>query len=136
MHRSIAAWLTEHPLRAAIASAICGILSQLLPPFIVFAAAIPVLVTLQYGGRLGLGVAVVGTAVGYVHDWSPDRAVSVPVGDAEALARAMLDLMRDSGRRRALGMAAQAWAVAHDADWTAARFTELYREVSGEGTVP
>jgi hypothetical protein len=92
MHRSIAAWLTEHPLRAAIASAICGILSQLLPPFIVFAAAIPVLVTLQYGGRLGLGVAVVGTAAtgGLAFTSTDPAAVWVAVGFAVVFVGAVL----------------------------------------------
>jgi hypothetical protein len=92
MHRSIAAWLTEHPLRAAIASAICGILSQLLPPFIVFAAAIPVLVTLQYGGRLGLGVALVGTAAtgGLAFSSTDPAAQWVAVGFAVVFVGAVL----------------------------------------------
>ena len=60
MHRSIAAWLSEHPWRAVIASAMCGVLAQVLPPFLVFAAAIPVLITLRHDVRLALGGAIVG----------------------------------------------------------------------------
>jgi hypothetical protein len=60
MHLSIAAWLSEHPWRAAVASAVCGVLSQLLPPFMVFAVAVPVFVTLRQNVRLGAGVATAG----------------------------------------------------------------------------
>jgi glycosyltransferase involved in cell wall biosynthesis len=72
------------------------------------------------------GVAVVGTAVGYVADWAPKAAVATPVGDAAGLAEATLGLLRDEAHRRALAGRAQAWARAHDADWTAARLETLY----------
>jgi hypothetical protein len=60
MHRAIAAWLTERPWRAAWAIVFFGALSQLLPPFTVFASAIPVLSALRFDARIGLGVAAVG----------------------------------------------------------------------------
>ena len=41
------------------------------------------------------GLATVGTAVGYVADWHPDRAVAVPVQDPAALANAIGDLLQD-----------------------------------------
>jgi len=63
-----------------------------------------------------------------VADWADDRAVAVPVGDGEALAAAILALLSDPGRRMELAANARAWAVAHDADWSAARFEELYVE--------
>jgi glycosyltransferase involved in cell wall biosynthesis len=72
------------------------------------------------------GVPTVGTRVGYVADFEPERAVAVPVGDASALARAILALLDDSGRRRAIGQAARGWVLAHDADWTARRFLGVY----------
>ncbi len=75
------------------------------------------------------GVPAVGTAVGYVADWAPERAVAVPVGDSAALGAAVLALLRDEGRRRALGEAARAWVRAHDADWTASRFDEIYGQL-------
>lgn len=71
-------------------------------------------------------VPTVGTAVGYTADWAPERAWSVPVGDAQALATGILALLRDKQRRRQIGQAAQHWACAYDADWTAAQFQVLY----------
>src|SRR4029079_4107434 len=40
------------------------------------------------------GVPVVGTAVGYIADWAPERAVAVPARDPQALSDAMHDLLR------------------------------------------
>lgn len=63
MHRAIAVWLTERPWRAAFASALCGALSpQMLLPFVVLAAAIPVLVLLRFDLRRAAGVALTGAA--------------------------------------------------------------------------
>jgi glycosyltransferase involved in cell wall biosynthesis len=76
------------------------------------------------------GVPAVGTAVGIVAELAPAAAVAVSVGDAQALATGILDLLRDTERRERLGHAAQAWALAHDADWTAAEFEALYARVS------
>jgi len=76
------------------------------------------------------GVAVVGTRVGHIADWAPDRALAVEVGDAEALAAAVLNLIADQDRRACLATAARAFALAHDADWTAQRFGGLYEELA------
>lgn len=63
MYRAIAAWLIEHPWRAAIASAVCGALSpQFTLPFMILAGAIPVLVALRYDAKIALGVAATGAA--------------------------------------------------------------------------
>src|SRR5437868_5286333 len=63
MHRAIAAWLTEHPWRAAVASAVCGALSpQMMLPFMIFAGAIPVLVALRYEARTAFAIAATGAA--------------------------------------------------------------------------
>ena len=76
------------------------------------------------------GIPTVGTNVGYVADWAPEgRAVAVPVNDPEALGAAIVDLLRDPARRARLGAAAREWASAHDADWTAERFADLYQDV-------
>ena len=75
------------------------------------------------------GLPTVGTAVGFVADWSPDRAVAVPVGDPNALADAVVELLRDPARRARLAAAAREWTVAHDADWTAAQFEGIYVDV-------
>jgi glycosyltransferase involved in cell wall biosynthesis len=76
------------------------------------------------------GVATVGTAVGYVADWMPDRAIGVAPGDASGLAGAIIATLGDSSRRRALASAARDWTIAHDADWTAAAFERLYESAS------
>jgi len=73
-------------------------------------------------------VPTVGTAVGHVDDLAPEAAVAVPVGDDGAMAWAALALLHDDASRRALGERALAFARAHDADWTAARFENLYVE--------
>jgi glycosyltransferase involved in cell wall biosynthesis len=75
------------------------------------------------------GMATVGTAVGYVADWHPDRAVAVPVNDPDALASAVIDLLQDPPRRQRLASAARAWTLAHDADTTAQQFERIYAEI-------
>jgi glycosyltransferase involved in cell wall biosynthesis len=82
------------------------------------------------------GLASVGTAVGYLSDWSissaPDgveRGVAVPVRDPEALARSVMVLLKDPGRRNRLALAARDWTLAHDADWTSGQFEALYEEI-------
>ncbi len=81
------------------------------------------------------GVATVGTAVGHLADWAalePPAAATVPVGDVEGFAAAIIELLRDPPRRQALAGAARSWALAHDADWTAATFEALYARVAAE----
>jgi glycosyltransferase involved in cell wall biosynthesis len=78
------------------------------------------------------GVPAVGTAVGLVAELAaadPPAAVAVPIGDAAALGDAIAGLARDPERRARLGDAARAWALAHDADWTATTFEAIYAEV-------
>lgn len=63
MHRAIAVWLTGHPWRAAIASAISGALSPQMPlPFLILAGAIAVLVALRFDIRYALGMALTSAA--------------------------------------------------------------------------
>jgi glycosyltransferase involved in cell wall biosynthesis len=76
------------------------------------------------------GLATVGTSVGYVADWHPDRAIAVPVQDSDALANAIADLLREPSRRARLASAAREWTLLHDADWTAAQFERIYDEVA------
>jgi glycosyltransferase involved in cell wall biosynthesis len=79
------------------------------------------------------GLATVGTSVGYVADWHPDRAQAVPVQDPAALASAIGELLRDPRRRGQLASAAREWTLAHDADWTTAQFERVYGEVIRSG---
>ena len=75
------------------------------------------------------GVPTVGTDVGHVNEWAPDGAVAVPVGDPRALADAVAELLDDEPRRMRIAFAAQARAVAIDADFTASSFERLYETV-------
>ena len=80
------------------------------------------------------GVPTVGTRVGFLADWSEDtieRAVAVNVGDDAALAEAVIDLVRDRSRRERIAANARAWALGHDAAWTARQFEKIYSEVVG-----
>jgi hypothetical protein len=64
MHRAIAVWLTGHPWRAAVASAVSGMLSLQMPlPFLIVAGAIAVLVVLRFDIRYAVTMAVVSAAV-------------------------------------------------------------------------
>jgi glycosyltransferase involved in cell wall biosynthesis len=76
------------------------------------------------------GLPTVGTDVGYIADWKTDRAVAVRVGDAQALANAVVALLKETPRRERLGMAARQWALEYDADWTARQFDRIYGEVA------
>ncbi|MEO7908824.1 MAG: glycosyltransferase family 4 protein [Roseiflexaceae bacterium] len=81
------------------------------------------------GEAAAAGLPTVGTAVGVLAELAPSAAWAVPVGDAVALAAGVLALLRDPASRKQLGRAAQAWARAHDADWTAARFEVIYADI-------
>lgn len=81
------------------------------------------------------GLATVGTPVGHLADWAsldPPAALTVPPQDADALAEAIIALLRDPAHRRRLAAAARAWALTHDADWSAAAFESLYARVAAE----
>ena len=81
------------------------------------------------------GVATVGTAVGHLADWAAlDPPGAVTTGhDPDALADAIIALLRDPARRRRTADAARSWALAHDADWTASAFDALYARVAAAG---
>jgi glycosyltransferase involved in cell wall biosynthesis len=75
------------------------------------------------------GVPTVGTAVGLLPEWAPHAAVAVPVGDPEALASETAALLHDEERRLRIAAAAQALAIAEDADFTARATLDLYRDL-------
>jgi glycosyltransferase involved in cell wall biosynthesis len=81
------------------------------------------------GEAAAAGVPTVGTAVGVVAELAPAAAWAAPVGDAAGLAAGALALLRDAAGRARLGRAAQGWARAHDADWTAAQFESIYDDL-------
>jgi len=76
------------------------------------------------------GVPTAGTHVGQIADWAPGAAVTAPVGSSTGLADAISRLMADEALRLRIAASAQRRAVAEDADWSAARIEELYREVA------
>jgi len=77
------------------------------------------------------GVATVGTAVGHIAEWAPEAAVAVPVGDADALARAITRMLADEDQRLRVASAALRRATQEDADYTARRFEAIYTSVTG-----
>lgn len=79
------------------------------------------------------GVPVVGTKVGYVSDWAADKAVAVDAATPQALASAIRALHTDRTRADQMVSAAQAWSRAHDADWSATQFEQLYQELARPG---
>jgi glycosyltransferase involved in cell wall biosynthesis len=76
------------------------------------------------------GVPTAGTRVGHLVDWAPEAALAVPPGDAPQLADAIDALLANEPRRLAVASAGQARALREDADWTAARVLEIYRELA------
>ena len=75
------------------------------------------------------GLAAIGTAAGYIADWSPDGAYGVPAGDVAALADGIGVLLGDPARRARMAAEAERRARAQDADWTANAMEQLYRFV-------
>jgi glycosyltransferase involved in cell wall biosynthesis len=76
------------------------------------------------------GIPTVGTRVGHVAEWDDVAASAVTPGDAPGLGAAIEALLGDETRRQRMARIAQARAVAEDADYTAARFLALYKEVT------
>jgi glycosyltransferase involved in cell wall biosynthesis len=85
------------------------------------------LVVLEAGA---VGVPTVGTAVGHLCEWAPDAALTVPVGDATALAGSLMALLADEPRRLRMGANAAERAAKMSAAHTARQFTEHYRRLA------
>jgi glycosyltransferase involved in cell wall biosynthesis len=67
---------------------------------------------------------------------TPETGVSVPPGDPEALAQAVIGLLADEERRQELGAAARALAVErYGWDGIAERLLGIYRLVTGDARV-
>jgi len=76
-----------------------------------------------------VGVPTVGTAVGHIAEWAPRAALSVPVGDARALASAIARLLENEDLRLEIAREAQRIAGAEDAGHTAFQFRKLYADI-------
>ena len=77
------------------------------------------------------GVPVIGTRVGYVADWAPDRAIAVDAATDDAMADAVVKLHRDCDTANAIAANARAWTLERDSSWVAGRFENLYRDTAG-----
>jgi glycosyltransferase involved in cell wall biosynthesis len=99
-------------------------------------AHLHVMSSLHEAGPLALleaavcGVPSVGTAVGHFAEWASEAAIAVPVGDTDALAGAIRSLLDDEPRRLRMAEAAQRLALEVDADFTARKFLDMYRELA------
>jgi len=78
------------------------------------------------------GVATIGTAVGHIAEWTPHAAISVPVGDWAALARAMAEVLGDEELRLRIAMNAHRRATQEDADCTARGFQAIYTNLASQ----
>jgi phosphatidylinositol alpha-mannosyltransferase len=85
----------------------------------------------------GCATPVVASDIeGYSEVAGPEAAVLVPPGDGDALAAALIALLEDEPRRRALGEAARRLAAERYAwERIAARLVEVYRALMGMPTV-
>ncbi len=79
-------------------------------------------------------VPVVGTAVGHIVEWAPHAATAVPVGDANALARAIAELLADEKLRLRVAHAARSRAAHEDAEFTAHSFLAIYANILLRGS--
>jgi len=76
------------------------------------------------------GLPVIGTRVGYVADWTPDRAMAINAANPSSLASAIVALHNHRVEAAAMAARARQWALEHDAAWVARRFNELYQTVA------
>jgi glycosyltransferase involved in cell wall biosynthesis len=75
------------------------------------------------------GLPVVGTNVGFIADWAPERAIATPIADARALADAVQGLLADRPARERLAARAQDWVRRNASLAADDAFLGLYREL-------
>jgi glycosyltransferase involved in cell wall biosynthesis len=75
------------------------------------------------------GLAVVGTNVGFIADWAPERAIATPIGDTRALADAIQGLLTSRADRERLASRAQAWVRQHASLGANDAFLRLHRDL-------
>jgi glycosyltransferase involved in cell wall biosynthesis len=111
-------FLTQRELRPVIEAADLMVLSSHheAGPFVLLEAAVA-------------GVPTVGTAVGHIHEWAPDAAIAVPVGNWARLAEAISTILQDEELRLRIARAAQQRALREDADYTAGCFQAQYMKL-------
>jgi glycosyltransferase involved in cell wall biosynthesis len=80
------------------------------------------------------GLPVVGTDVGFIADWAPHRAVKAPIGDPEALARAICRLVAHRDEREAIAHRGQKWVREHASLDANDAYVTLYQELAAATT--
>ena len=78
------------------------------------------------------GIPICGTHVGLLADLGAPFATTVPPGNPEQLARAVIGLLGDPEAMAVQRATALAWAREHTAEWTAGRFRRVYMNLAGE----
>ena len=82
------------------------------------------------------GLPIVATNVGVVPELAPSAAVAVPIGDAEAMAGAIVAVLGNPERRAAMGQAARSLIVTRFAlEACTGQFVELYARLSGHPAI-
>jgi len=79
---------------------------------------------------MAAGTPVVTSTAPALVEIGGEAVVSVPIGDADALAHALADLVEDDARRRRLATAGRARAADFDGDRSASRLWSLYAEIA------
>lgn len=77
------------------------------------------------------GVPVVGTDVGFVADWAPERAIKVPQGDPTALALGLERILSSQTYREGVAQRAQDWVHCHASLEVTDAYVRLYEELTG-----
>lgn len=77
---------------------------------------------------MAAGAAVVASDLDSFRDWAGEAALLFPVGDSQALATAVIELLEDPGRRHSLAKDGRSLAEAHDWDVVGGTYRELYNE--------
>ena len=77
------------------------------------------------------GVPVCGTKVGLIADPDALFAATVSPGDDHGLAELVCQLLKDESRMDSMRCKAREWAAQHTAQWSAAKFAELYSNLIG-----
>jgi glycosyltransferase involved in cell wall biosynthesis len=111
-------FLTQRQLRPLVEAAHLNVVSSRheAGPLVVLEAAIA-------------GVPTVGTLVGHIAEWTPHGALGVPVREAALLAAAIARLLENDAARLRMALEAQRRAVGEDGEFTARRFSEIYRDL-------
>jgi phosphatidyl-myo-inositol alpha-mannosyltransferase len=78
---------------------------------------------------MAAGAAVVASDLDSFRDWAGEAALFFPVGNSEALATAMIELLENPGRRQTLAEDGRTLAEAHDWSIVGGTYRELYDEV-------